>query len=137
MQQAPDRRHDRDPHCQRLVHVGCSAKVASTDRASLLWRVASSCEEYTCRTTPVLSITYVTRPGRRPSVRSTPYSARTVLSRSDSSRNGSAWRSMNRRCDFTESELTPRTSAPWAVNSSYLSRNARASRTQPGVSSLG
>src|SRR6266849_5581585 len=111
MQQAPDRRHDRDPHCQRLVHVGCSAKVASTDRASLLWRVGSSCEEYTCRTTPVLS---------------TPYSARTVLSRSDSRRNGSAWRSMNRRCDFTESELTPRTSAPWAVNSSYLSRNARA-----------
>src|SRR2546430_11822067 len=47
-----------------------------------------SCDEYTWRTTPSRSITYVTRPGNRPSVFSTPYSSRTAPSRSESSRNG-------------------------------------------------
>src|SRR6266568_3910089 len=47
-------------------------KADSTPRASRVCRVASSCDEYTCRTTPVLSMTYVTRPGRKPSVFAAP-----------------------------------------------------------------
>src|SRR5436190_2042280 len=93
-------------------------RAERTVNASRGWRVARSWDEYTCRTTPVWSITYVTRPGRSPWVFSTPYNRRTAPSRSESSRNGRLWRWANRRCDRTESELTPTTCASLALNCS-------------------
>ena len=92
----------------------CSSAASASDT----WRVASSCELNTRRTTPFLSITNVTRPGRRPNVLGTPYFLRTSPFASESSVNGSLWRLANFACDDAESELTPITSAPASWKSS-------------------
>src|ERR1044072_439365 len=60
-----------------------------------------------CRTTPSRSITYVTRPGTRPSVFSTPYSSRTLPSRSEGSRNGRPWLAAERPRGLPEAATHP------------------------------
>src|SRR5207237_7150370 len=64
------------------------------------------------RSTPPLSNTYVTRPGKRPSVRLTPHDSATLPSGSLSSRNGSRWCDLNLSCEAALSRDTPITSAP-------------------------
>src|SRR5207253_8548767 len=95
---------------------------------------AWNCELKTWRTVPSRSITYVTRPGRTPSVDGTPYSFRTAPPRSDSRTNGRRYLVANFSCDSEESELTPITSAPASWKSWYWSRKVHDSFVHPGVS---
>ena len=79
----------------------------------------------------------MTRPGITPSTVGTPKLLRTRPPSSLSRVNGRLWWPAKDACLLAESELTPITSAPASVNTSWLSRNAQASAVQPLVSSLG
>jgi hypothetical protein len=90
-----------------------------------------------CLTTPSLSMTYVTRPGKRPKVLGTPYSLLMLPYSSLSRVKDRSCFMAKLLCDSTESELIPITSASSFPNSSKLSLKTQTSLVQPGESSFG
>src|ERR1035437_8972396 len=119
-----------------MLHAFNASKTAST------WPVTLTFSN-TAEIFPLGSITYVVlttpmylRPYMLFSCH-TPYAVTISFDSSLTNENGNSYFVLNFPCDFTESGLTPRITAPAFLYLAKLSRKSHASAVQPLVSSLG